>query len=311
MSLIVSSNTLAVSCYAKLNLTFSILGLLPDGYHEVDTLYQSINLEDRLRLTFDQNDNTIKFDQANSKAPSGFPFDSKNIIVNSINKYLQKIDTTVGVTIVIEKDIPMAAGLAGGSSDAAGALLAMNTYFENKLTTEDLMTLAIQIGADVPFCLQGGSMRGAGKGEVLSAVSHETEIHFLVAKPSDFSLSTPFVFKAYDEQDKSNHPKIDTDAACHALSSGNIKKMASHLGNDFEPVVFAMYPPLKSVCDDMRDNDAMAAHLTGSGPSVYGIFHDFISCEVALASLNAKFPDFSTWICSSAGRSVALMEPIE
>ncbi len=313
MSFIVSPNTLAVSCYAKLNLTFSILGILPDGYHQVDTLYQSVNLEDRLLLTFDRDGNSISFDLLKSKAPSGFPFDNKNIIVNSIKKYLQKIDTTIGVSIAIEKDIPMAAGLAGGSSDAAGALFALNTYFENKLSKEELTALAIQIGADVPFCLHGGSMRGENKGEILTQVQHETGIFFLLAKPSDVSLSTPLVFKAYDERNRNYNqaPKRTTEAAIHALSTGNIKELAKLCGNDFESCVFEMHPELKLVCDDMKDNDALTAHLSGSGPTVYGIFHDFISAEVALSSLGAKFPNFDTWICASANRGVALMEPLE
>ncbi len=311
MSFIVSANTLAVSCYAKLNLTFSILGILPDGYHQVDTLYQSVTLEDRLLLTFDQNGNSINFDLSKSKAPSDFPFNDKNIIVSSIKKYLQKIDTTIGVSIAIEKDIPMAAGLAGGSSDAAGAILALNTYFENKLSKEELTSLAIQIGADVPFCLHGGSMRGVNKGEILTPVLHETPMFFLLAKPTDVSLSTPLVFKAYDEQNLSDKPKPTTDAAVHALSTGNIKELAKLCGNDFESCVFKMHPELKLVCDDMKNNDAMTAHLSGSGPTVYGIFHDFISAEVALSSLGSKFPNYDTWICTSAKRGVALMEPLE
>jgi len=313
MSFIVSANSLAVSCYAKLNLTFSILGLLPDGFHSVDTLYQSVSLEDQLLLTFDPDGHTIEFDQAKSKAPSGFPFNNKNIIVNSIKKYLQKIDATLGVTIAIEKDIPIAAGLAGGSSDAAGALLALNTYFENKLSAEEMSQLAIKIGADVPFCLAGGSMRGTHKGEALTRIPHETGMFFLLAKPSEISLTTPFVFNAYDEQNGGNatksSPDNHTESACHALATGNIKKLATLCGNDFESVVYKLHPELKSVCEDMKDNGALTAHLSGSGPTVYGIFHDFISCEVALASLNAQYPNFNTWICTSAQRGVALMEP--
>lgn len=304
-------SALAVSCYAKLNLTFSILGNLPDGYHEVDTLYQSINLEDRLFLTFDSQNEKIFFDQVKSAAPSAFPFTDENLIVKAIKLYLQEINATVGVKIAIEKDIPMAAGLAGGSSDAAGALFLINTYFKNKLSQDELSKLALEIGADVPFCLRGSSMRGQNKGEVLTPVPHETGIFFVVAKPSNISLSTPFVFKAFDEQSDQNEKTLDTSAACQALSHGNIRKLASLSGNDFEPVVFKMHPELKEVCDDMKGNDALAAHLTGSGPSVYGIFNDFIKCEVALASLNAKFPQFQTWICTSANRGVALLERVE
>lgn len=311
MSQLNSSNFIAVSCYAKLNLTFSILGILPDGYHQVDTLYQSINLEDRLFFTFDPSIRDIFFDQANSKAPSGFPYDENNLVIKAIKLYLQKTGESIGVKIAIEKDIPMAAGLAGGSSDAAGALFAMNSFFQNRLSKDELAMLALTIGADVPFCLHGASMRGQNKGEALTAIPHETGMFFVVAKPSNISLSTPFVFKAFDEDKNQNKTQLDTDAACEALSHGKIKKLASLLGNDFESVVFKMHPELKQVCKDMKDNDAMTAHLTGSGPTVYGIFNDFITCEVALASLNAKFPQFQTWICSSANRGVALMERIK
>lgn len=154
-------------------------------------------------------------------------------------------------------------------------------------------------------------MRGQNKGEILTSVPHETGIFFVLAKPSNISLSTPLVFKAFDEQADPNRKALDTESACQALLHGNIKKLACLLGNDFEPVVFKMHPELKQVCDDMKDNDAMAAHLTGSGPTVFGMFKDFIMCEVALASLNAKFPQFQTWICNSASRGVALMEPVE
>ncbi|MCW5822037.1 MAG: 4-(cytidine 5'-diphospho)-2-C-methyl-D-erythritol kinase [Cyanobacteria bacterium TGS_CYA1] len=310
MSSAVSSNTLAASCYAKLNLTFSILGTLPDGYHQVDTLYQSINLEDCLFFTFNKEDNNIVFDQAKSKVPQAFPFSQENLIVKAIKLFLEKINDSIGVNIAIEKNIPMAAGLAGGSADAAGALLLLNTYFQNRLSQSELSALALTIGADVPFCLHGASMRGQNKGEVLTLVPHETGMFFLVAKPSCISLSTPYVFNAFDQQADKNIKSPDTELACEALSHGKIKKLAPLLGNDFESVVFKMHPVLKQVCDDMKDNEAMAAHLTGSGPTVYGMFDDFIKTEVALASLNAKFPQFDTWICRSANRGVALMERI-
>lgn len=305
------SSMIAASCYAKLNLTFSILGILPDGYHQVDTLYQSINLEDCLFFTFNKEDKSIVFDQAKCKVPPAFPFNQDNLILKAIKLYLDRINESVGVKIAIEKNIPMAAGLAGGSADAAGALLLLNTYFQSRLTQSELSTLALRIGADVPFCLHGASMRGQNKGEVLTSVPHETGMFFLVAKPSDISLSTPYVFKAFDEHPDKSIKSPDTESACQALSHGKIKKLALLLGNDFESVVFKMHPVLKQVCDDMKDNEAMAAHLTGSGPTVYGMFDDFIKTEVALASLNAKFPQFDTWICTSANRGVALMERIK
>lgn len=307
------STTISVQCTAKLNLTLAILGLLADGYHKLDTLYQSVNLDDTVFFTFDTNNSQIGFVESGNDVPSEFPLDQNNLIIKAINLYKLEVEAArnIGVQVRISKQIPIGGGLAGGSSNAAAALYAMNTYFENALTTAELRHLAAKLGSDIPFCLHGGCARGTNRGENLEPMPHATVMHFLLSKPRDLSISTPAMYKAFDQHAEVLQKRPDTQAACQALEEMNLKKLAEHMGNDFEPVVFSLHPQLKLVCDDMLDNSALAAHLSGSGPTLFGLFKNELDAQIARASLEAKFPQNQNWVCQSSQYGVVSLDLVK
>lgn len=261
---------------AKLNLTFEILGLLPDGYHQVSTLLQSVDLQDQLTFEFAPSNNTEIGISCTDK-PGEFPLDESNLIARAARLYLRQLPESpnLKIQVAVDKQIPIGAGLAGGSGNAAATLLALNNYHQEALSKDLLLTLAATLGADVPFCLDGGTCVGVGRGDDLLKIDNPTQLYFCVVKPRNLCISTAWVYQAFDafnSNDVIASPSMDN--AINALQTGNLELAANSFGNVFEPVVFNQYPQLRQIQQQLLAAGAWCCHLSGSGPSLYAMVAD-------------------------------------
>lgn len=264
---------------AKLNLTFAITGLLPDGYHEVETLMQSVSLEDELIFELANNESAqVVLRVEDSPLTRDFPVDQNNLICQAFKLFTESIPE-IGkhkLTVTVNKRIPIGAGLAGGSGNAAATLVALNYLFKHPLSQEELTVLGSKLGADVPFCLDGGTAIGSGRGDKLSSVEPSTRLQFAIVKPRNLSLPTAWVYQAYDKQGEvksvNDHP--DLDGAINGLKWGDLELAFKSFGNVFEPVVFSRFPELLKLKDAVAELGAFCCHMTGSGPTLYAVVPD-------------------------------------
>ena len=258
--------------YAKVNLGLDITGLREDGYHLVRMVMQQIGLYDvltfekqaapgvQLRLTEDCTIPDI----------ADMPLDDRNLIVRAAKAVLEKYQIRCGVTITLEKHIPMAAGMAGGSTDCAAALQGVAELFETGATPEELAELGVRLGADVPYCLMGGTALAEGIGEKLTRLPDLPPCQFLIIKPS-FGVSTKEVYTSYDSQDPAAVVHPDIDGMVAALQAGDLRGVTDRLGNVLEPVTVANHPEISKIEACLRELGVMSTIMTGSGPTVFGI----------------------------------------
>lgn len=266
-------NSASVLGYAKINLHLDVTGRLEGGYHSVATVMQTISLHDEISvMRSDREGLTLECNVA------GIPTDGKNLAVRAAELFCQQVRVRPNAHIVIDKRIPMAAGLAGGSADAAATLLAMNLVYGEPLLIDDLLTLAARLGADVPFCLLGGTAYGKGRGDLLQPLTAMPDCYIAVACGGE-GVSTPWAYglldRVYDDfLEKSSYRSVPTDALKLALKNGDLSAIASSIYNIFESPVLAERPVAKRVRKQMLEGGAMGAMMSGSGPSVFGIFGD-------------------------------------
>lgn len=262
--------------FAKINLGLDIVGRREDGYHEVRMIMQSINLKDRMVMTsMDKDMVTMK---CNLK---DLPADDNNIAVKAIKLMKNEYKITKGVCVELKKAIPVAAGMAGGSADAAAALHGMNKLFDLKLDDRELCRIGLKLGADVPYCIMGGTMLSEGIGEVLTPLKAAPECFVAVVKPA-FSVSTKAVYEAYDSipDDDKVHP--DIDAIKEAIEEGNLIKMCAKLRNSLESVTIKQHPFIAEIKRILEENGSIKALMSGSGPTVFGIFDDKATANRAI-----------------------------
>jgi len=270
----------SVKSPAKLNLTFDVTGDLPGGYHSIVSLFHAISLEDVLEIQIRKGsadepevDITAEF----VGDPGSFPLDENNLIARAARAFDQSTGLLKKrrIRIAVTKQIPIGAGLAGGSSNAAATLVALNEIFGKPLKEEELFTIATSLGADVPFLIRGATQLGKGKGEILTPLSIDERLAFVVLKPRQLSVSTPSVFSAYDkwvaQRDSSWRPVIDHQAAIQSLVAGNLQAAARSFANVFEPIVFEMHPLLAPLKQSLLDLGCWSAQLSGSGPSIFAV----------------------------------------
>ena len=303
---------ISVICSAKLNLTFEILGLMEDGYHEVRTLLQAIDLFDRISFTFSPSVNREVVIKTTDTSNSQFPLDQSNLIAKAVRMFQAEDEFDFSVSVLVEKNIPIAAGLAGGSANAAAALSACNHVSPNKLDGQELEALGSRLGADVPFSLRGGTAIGTGRGDNLTAVGHNEKLFFAIIKPHELSLSTPWVYKEFDRlapSDKSSLTqksiKNSTLFAADALSRRNLHDLRQACGNDLELPVFRNYPELEKLKNAIAGLGVWYCGLTGSGPTLWALVADreqahFVRRKL-LESIAAEcgFPEIGCWIAES------------
>lgn len=306
--------TITVQAPAKVNLTFAITGLLNNGYHQVKTLMQSISLSDTLKFNFSPAEGgsiSLYLDKGSDANKELFPLDDSNLIVKALDHLLEKagVKRSFDVKIEVKKVIPIGAGLAGGSSNAAASLVAVNRYLGNPLKSADLFKLAASLGADVPFCLLGGTCIGTNIGDVLNIVENRSKLSFVLAKPSKLSVSTPLAYRLFDERLKLGlpFPKPNLEEAVTALEFDELKPLLSSMGNMFEPVILESYPQLKLLKKLMLEAGASLCQLTGSGPTLIAITKN--KGEAALVQENlskllalntmAGLEETDTWIAET------------
>jgi 4-diphosphocytidyl-2-C-methyl-D-erythritol kinase len=250
--------------YAKINLGLDVLGKRDDGYHLVKMIMQNVDIYDTLtfrrttdgRVTLKANDDTI-------------PVDDSNLICKVARQLQEKYGVTYGAEIELVKRIPVAAGMAGGSTDGAAAYRALNDLWELGLSDKELCELAVKLGADIPYCIIGGTALSEGIGEVLTPIDGKARYHLVVAKP-DIMVSTGWVYTELDSTEITRHP--DIDAVKMAIEEGDVKRMCGEIHNVLEPVTTAKYKVIKDIEKLLEDNGAVNAFMTGSGPTVFAVF---------------------------------------
>lgn len=273
-----------VNGYAKINLHLDITGIREDKYHNVQTVMQSVSLFDTVTVSL--NDSGCVSCECDRE---GVPTDEKNIAVKAAKIYLEAIESEKGAHVKIEKRIPMAAGLAGGSTDAAATLVALNRLYDNKLSIDELCVLGSKLGADVPFCIEGGCAYSDGKGDILHPFPPiPDDTIFLVACGGE-GVSTPW---GYGLMDKIHNNFVDytprgIENLKNALLSEHPESFADHLFNIFEQPVLNERPIAANIKKIMLDSGAAAAMMSGSGPSVYGVFNTIDEAKKAKKIINA------------------------
>lgn len=262
---------------AKINLALDVCGVRPDGYHEVRMVMQSIGIYDGLEIK--------RTEKPGIKVSSNIPFfatSETNLAYRAAKLLLDEFPQNEGISIYMYKYIPVSAGLAGGSADAAAVLYGVNRIFRMGLTMDDLCKRGMKLGADVPFCLMRGTVLAEGIGEKLTRLTACPDCALIIAKPP-INVSTKSAYQALDSTPIEIHPDIDGMIA--ALDRGDLKDVAAHMGNVFENVTIPMYPVIDDIKRNLMENGAIAAMMSGSGPTVFGMFENEETAKQAFAEL--------------------------
>ena len=260
------NNTITLKALAKINLGLDVLGRRENGYHDVRMVMQTIYLYDNVTLTKTEETGIIL--ECNLFY---LPVDETNIAYKAAKILMDEFQIQEGVHIVLDKHIPVAAGLAGGSANAAAVLVGMNRLFSLGLSQEELMARGVSLGADVPYCIMRGTVLAEGIGEILSPLPPLPKCYVLIAKPG-ISVSTQVVYEKLDSREIVEHP--DIDGILEGLDKQDLQKVASSMGNVLETVTIGDYPVIENIKDVMKEAGALNAMMSGSGPTVFGIFDD-------------------------------------
>ncbi|MBR0398254.1 MAG: 4-(cytidine 5'-diphospho)-2-C-methyl-D-erythritol kinase [Eubacterium sp.] len=271
--------TMQLRSMAKINLALDVTGKRPDGYHDVRMIMQTICLYDEIEL---ERKNTPGV-HMESNVPF-LPVDGRNLAVRAADILLKAFDIQEGVGIKLNKRIPVAAGLAGGSSNAAAVLVGMNRLFSLGLSEDQLMQYGLQLGADVPYCIMRGTALAEGIGEILTPLPEIPPCHILIGKPP-VSVSTKYVYEHYDVAENVKHP--DVDGMMQAIYNGSLDGIVSRMENVLEQVTVPAYPVIEEIRRLMLSYGAAGARMSGSGPTVFGIFEDRKMAEKAAEALRA------------------------
>lgn len=274
--------------YAKINLGLDVLRRRPDGYHEVKMIMQTVDICDD--LTFEKREEPgigLRIEGAD------LPADKNNLVYRAAALLMEKRKPREGVSITLKKRIPIAAGMAGGSADAAAAMRGLNTLFEMGYAVEELKELGVTLGADIPYCIQGGTMLSEGIGEILTPLPDPPACHLVIAKP-DIDVSTTFVYGHLQADRLSFHPDIDGMAA--ALAAGDLKGITDRMGNVLETVTVKAYPVIDRLKRLMCRLGAENALMSGSGPTVFGICRERETAEKIAAAIEKEEPAAAVFV---------------
>lgn len=263
---------------AKINLMLDILARLDNGYHSLFMLMQSVDLYDTVTVETDAS-GTIGI----TSDEKGIPCDKRNIAYKAAEAFFNCTGIkNKGIKIHIEKRIPFEAGMAGGSADGAAVIAALNDIYETNLSQQELCKIGLKVGADVPFCLTGGTCLAQNVGEILSPLPPLDECYIVLAKP-ERGVSTKEAFEAFDTASNVRH--LDTCGMLYAASQGDLKEICKRTKNVFEQLIeVPERVPIKST---LNRHGALAACMSGSGPTVYGIFDDESKAQSAAAALES------------------------
>lgn len=271
---------LNLKALAKINLGLDVLRRREDGYHEVRMIMQTIHLYDKIQIR--------KLPKPGIEVTTNLyylPVNENNLAYKAAKLLMDEFQITEGVHIGLKKHIPVAAGMAGGSSDAAAVLFGVNRMFRLGLSRQQLMERGVKIGADVPYCILRGTALAEGIGEKLTSLSPAPKCPVLIAKPP-ISVSTRMVYENLKLDESTVHP--DIDAVISAIEAGDARTMAEHMGNVLESVTCVRYPMIVQLKDTMMRYGAMNAMMSGSGPTVFGLFPDRKTARTALLEIRRQ-----------------------
>ncbi|PKM67220.1 MAG: 4-(cytidine 5'-diphospho)-2-C-methyl-D-erythritol kinase [Firmicutes bacterium HGW-Firmicutes-2] len=251
---------------AKINLALDVIGKRENGYHDVRMVMQTIELHDKIRLK------KIKSDKILMKTNLPYlPKDNRNLVYQVVEYMKATYGIKYGVYIDLYKVIPVGAGLAGGSTDAAQSILAMNELFELGLDVDTMEEIGAKFGADIPYCIRGGTMLAEGIGEVLTPIKPIMKLHLLIVKPKQ-SVSTAYVYSNLNLETLSSHP--DIEEMVNGIKADHLDQIVHNLGNVLEEVTFKGYPEVRTIKEAIISVGALGALMSGSGSAVFGIFSD-------------------------------------
>lgn len=259
-------NKVSLRAYAKINLGLDVLRRLENGYHEVRMVMQSIDLYDKINIY------KLKTDEIKITTNLGFlPTGPDNLVYKVAADLKERFNITSGVSIDLYKFIPVSAGLAGGSTDAAAVLKGMNQMFDLKLSTKELMEIGAKYGADIPYCIMSGTALAEGIGEKLTPLNPCPRCYVVIGKPG-ISVSTKFVYQNLKLTEDMVHP--DIDGIISSINAQDIYGVADKLSNVLETVTESAYPIISEIKSTMVKEGALNAIMSGSGPTVFGLFDD-------------------------------------
>lgn len=269
-----------LKAYGKINLGLDVIRKRPDGYHDLDMIMQMVDVYDDIVITKNK---TGKIEVKTDTAVLSNGKD--NLAYMAAKMLMGEFKIKDGVNIYINKRIPIAGGMAGGSSDCATTLMGINQLFELGLSKEELMERGVKLGADVPYCVLGGTAIARGIGEVLTPLPAPADCHVIIAKPP-VSVSTAYVYGHIKPLKITKRP--DIEAMAQSIKDGDLKKMASLIYNVMEDVTVGEYPIISEIKQVMLDNGALNSIMSGSGPTVFGLFDDKEKAQQCVKTLEEK-----------------------
>lgn len=270
---------LRLRAYGKINLGLDVLGKREDGYHEVRMIMQTVGVFDQIDL--------VRQPEPGIQVQTNLyylPVNENNLVYKAAKLLMDEYSIHEGVSIRLQKYIPVAAGMAGGSSDAAAVLFGMNKMFGLGLTVKELMERGVRLGADVPYCILRGTALSEGIGEILTPLPPVPQCQVLIAKPS-ISVSTKFVYENLHANDLRPDQHPDIDAMIAAIRDHDIRRIADTMGNVLETVTIKKHPVIQTIKDRMMDYGAIGSMMSGSGPTVFGLFTNPMAARAAYEEL--------------------------
>ena len=274
-------NSYQIKAYAKINLGLDVVRRLENGYHEVRMIMQTVGIYDELTLTRTESGITVTTDKEE------LPTDDGNLVYKAARLMMEAYGIPGGIHIHLNKNIPIAAGMAGGSTDAAAVFKGINRMYDLERPVTELMELGLKVGADVPYCILGGTALAEGIGEKLTSLNPAPECLVLVAKPP-VNVSTKYVYEHLDAEGVAVHP--DIDGMADAIRRERLQGILDRMANVLEEVTVKKHPEIQELKDRMKELGAMNSLMSGSGPTVFGIFVDENRAESAFERMKREYP---------------------
>lgn len=270
-----------IKAYAKINIGLDIVGKTENGYHLLKSIMQQVDLYDEVSV--EKIESGITIDSNNRE----IPLDETNLAYKAAKLMIEEYNIKGGVSIYIDKRIPMAAGMAGGSTDGAAVLMLINDLYNLGASKERLCELGVKLGADIPFCIQGKTALCEGIGEKMTPLSQCPEMYAVIAKPA-LNISTKYV---YTHLDLPNVKHPDMDKVLEAFANEDLSAVVDNFGNVLESVSEVENPIITSLKKAMLDNGANGSLMSGSGPTVFGLFDNYDNAKIAEGKLKEAYPD--------------------
>ncbi|MBM6859755.1 4-(cytidine 5'-diphospho)-2-C-methyl-D-erythritol kinase [Clostridium saudiense] len=269
-----------IRAYAKVNISLDVVGKREDGYHLLKMIMQNIDLYDEIIVEKQSSDITIECNK------NYVPIDSRNLAYKAAMVFKERYNISECVKIKIFKNIPVSAGLAGGSTDAAAVLKVMNKLFEVNAPKEELMELGLKLGADIPYCIQGGTALCEGVGEIITPLKPFKDKIIVLVKPS-FGVSTKEVYKNFELEKVKKHP--ETEALINAMAKDDLRYVAYNMRNLLENVTLKKHKVLINLKEEMNKYGAINSMMSGSGPTVFAFFDDMLKAQKCFEKMKEKY----------------------